>query len=189
MSTCRWIARRTPHLLRNGFLSKFCIRQPPPLSDIGKITVQIRFYRSSDSLLAAKKGKSTAAGADIILPDTKDLDSQMDKKLTRVIDEFAKLRNGQPNTELFRTIMVNSNGARVSVADSGQLSVKSPVKMSITVFDPSQVNSVAEAIRECGMGLNPMVEGSSINMSIPKPSKESRDALIKTAKMIADKVS
>ena len=190
MSICRGVARSTPQLLRNGLLlSKSYIRQTLPLSDSGKITGQIRLFHSSHCLLAAKKGKAAATGADIVLPDTKDLDLQMEKKLTRVIDEFAKLRNGQPNTELFRTVMVNSNGGRVSVADSGQLSVKSPIKMTITVFDPTQVNSVAEAIKDCGMGLTPMVEGNSISMSIPKPSKESREALIKTAKMIADKVS
>lgn len=186
---CSGFLRRAPQLLRNGLcISKSTIHQSQPSSNIGTMLIQTRLYRSSYCLLA-KKAKPAAGGADIVLPDTKDLDSQMDKKLTRVIDEFAKLRNGQPNTELFRTVMVNSNGARVSVADSGQLSVKSPTKMSITVFDPPQVNAVAEAIRECGMGLTPVVEGSTITMSIPKPSKESREALIKTAKMIADKVS
>ena len=146
-------------------------------------------FHSSVYLSAAKKGKAAPSGADIVLPDTKDMDLQMEKKITRLSDEFAKLRSGQVNTEIFRTVMVDSGGARVSVADAGQLSVKSPTKMSISVFDPSITNAVAEAIRECGMGLTPTVEGNNVVMSIPKPSKESKEALVKIARVIADKVS
>ena len=146
-------------------------------------------FHSSGCTFAPKKAKPATNAADIVLPDTKDMDVQMEKKITRLVDEFAKLRSGQANTEIFRTVMVESGGARVSVADAGQLSVKSPTKMSISVFDPSITNAVAEAIRECGMGLTPTVEGNNVVMSIPKPSKESKEALVKTARVIADRVS
>ena len=157
---------------------------------------QIKFYTTMRSFhgtspACAKKGKPSKNDSDdspIVMPDMKVMDGQMERKLTRLTDEFAKLRNGQPNTEVFRTVMIDSGGARLSVADAGQLTVKSPTKMSISVFDPSLVSAVAEAIRECGMSLTPVIEGSSIVMSIPKPSKESKEALVKTAKMIADKV-
>ena len=147
------------------------------------------FHGSSTACV--KKGKPSKNDNDdspIVMPDMKAMDGQMEKKLTRLTDEFAKLRNGQPNTEVFRTVIIDSGGARLSVADAGQLTVKSPTKMSISVFDPSLVSAVAEAIRECGMSLTPVIEGNSIVMSIPKPSKESKEALVKTAKMIADKV-
>ena len=148
------------------------------------------FHTSSP--VSAKKGKASKGDNDdspIVMPDMKNMDATMDKKVGRLTDEFAKLRNGQPNTEIFRTVMVDAGGARVSVADAGQLTIKSPTKMSISVFDPAIVSAVAEAIRECGMGLTPVIEGSSVTMSIPKPSKESKEALVKTAKIIADKVS
>ena len=155
-----------------------------------KMCTTVRSFRTS-SCVYAKKGKPSKNDADdslIVMPDMKIMDIQMEKKLTRLTDEFAKLRNGQPNTEVFRTVMVDSGGARVSVADAGQLTVKSPTKMSISVFDPSLISAVAEAIRECGMSLTPVIEGSNIVMSIPKPSKESKDALVKTAKLISERV-
>lgn len=151
----------------------------------------VRCFHASTAA-SAKKGKGSKNDNDdspIVMPDMKNMDVQMEKKISRLTDEFAKLRTGQPNTEIFRTVMVESGGARVSVADSGQLTVKSPTKMSISVFDPSLITAVAEAIRECGMGLTPVIEGSSVVMSIPKPSKESKEALVKTARIIADKVS
>ena len=111
----------------------------------------------------------------------------MEKKLQRLVAEFAKLRTGQANTELFKTIMVEAHGSRVPVSDAGQIAVKSPTKISIAVFDPALASNVANAIRDCGMSLNPTIEGNNIAVNVPKPSKETRDALVKTAGRIAEK--
>ena len=133
--------------------------------------------------------KSNQEVPEIKLPDLKALDSQMDKKLERMSFEFTKLRTGQANTELFKTVMVDAHGARIPVSEAGQISVKSPTKISISVFDPALISNVANAIRDCGMSLNPTIEGNNIAVAVPKPSKETRDALVKTASRIAEKVS
>ena len=156
------------------------------------ITVQVMSFHSSVYVAAKKTKVASGDGdvvADIVLPDTKLMDTQMEKKMARVVDEFMKLRSGQVNTEVFRSVMVDSGGSRLSVADSGQISVRSPTKMSISVFDPTLVVLVADAIRDSGMGLNPTVEGNSVLMSMPKPSKEAKEALVRSARIIADRVS
>ena len=140
---------------------------------------------------AGKAGAAAAGDASqaaMKLPDMKALEGQMDTKLQRMASEFAKLRTGQANTELFKTVTVEAHGARISVADAGQIAVKSSTKISIAVFDPALVANVANAIRDCGMSLNPTIEGNNVAVSIPKPSKETRDALVKTAGRIAEKV-
>lgn len=156
------------------------------------ITIQANNFHSS-MYVAAKKSKAAPAEgvvvADIVLPDTKLMDASMEKKMTRIVDEFMKLRSGQVNTEVFRSVMIDSGGSRLSVADSGQISVKSPTKMSISIFDPSLVQLVSDAIRDSGMGLNPTVEGNSVLMSMPKPSKEAKEALVRSARIIAERVS
>lgn len=157
------------------------------------ITIQANNFHSS-VYVAAKKKTNAAPGegvvvADIVLPDTKLMDAAMEKKMARIVDEFMKLRSGQVNTEVFRSVMVDSGGSRLSVADSGQISVKSPTKMSISIFDPSLVQLVSDAIRDSGMGLNPTVEGNSVLMSMPKPSKEAKEALVRSARIIAERVS
>lgn len=49
--------------------------------------------------------------------------------------------------------------------------------------------AVEDAIRECGMGLNPNAEGQGqVNVPIPKPTKESREAVAKVAAKHAEKV-
>lgn len=49
--------------------------------------------------------------------------------------------------------------------------------------------AVEEAVRECGMGLNPFTEGSGqVNVPVPKATKESRNALVKVASKHTEKV-
>lgn len=49
--------------------------------------------------------------------------------------------------------------------------------------------AVEDAIRECGMNLNPSSEGQGqVNVPIPKATKESREAVAKVAAKHAEKV-
>lgn len=47
---------------------------------------------------------------------------------------------------------------------------------------------VANALRACGMGLNPTVEGGVVLATIPKPSAETRENFVKVAAKAAEKV-
>lgn len=50
--------------------------------------------------------------------------------------------------------------------------------------------AVEDAVRESGMGLNPSSEGQGqVNIPIPKPTKESREAVAKVAAKHAEKVN
>lgn len=49
--------------------------------------------------------------------------------------------------------------------------------------------AVQEAVRDCGMNLNPSTEGpGQVNVPIPKPTKESREEVAKVAGKAAEKV-
>lgn len=98
--------------------------------------VTVRNFHGSVCLSAKKKGGKKDKGDDddddvpIVLPDMKNMELQMEKKLVRLTDEFAKLRNGQANTDLFRKVMVP--GAGISVADAGAYACISAYPQSIT---------------------------------------------------------
>jgi hypothetical protein len=85
--------------------------------------VTARNFHGSVCLSSKKKGGKKGKDDDddddvpVVLPDMKNIELQMEKKLVRLTDEFAKLRNGQANTDLFRNVMVP--GAGISVADAG----------------------------------------------------------------------
>jgi ribosome recycling factor len=141
-----------------------------------------------------KKGKGKNDDDDddddveIILPDVKDLDAKIERITSRFIDDLSNIVFGKASTDMFNNVLINANGSKVSVSECGQVTLKSPTKMSISVFDPALTNMIANTIRDSGFGINPTVEGSnSITMTIPKPSKETRDRLIKISNKAGDK--
>lgn len=158
----------------------------------------IREYHSTVQVMAkakakAKKGKISAEDGDeqieiqVNLPKIDDYDNQMEKRITRLRDEFLKLRCGRVNSDMFDHVLVDAHGTRMRVSEAGQVIVKGPTKVSISVFDPTVVTFVAKAITDCGQNLNPVVEGNNVEIVIPKPSKEVRDGLIKTASKSCEK--
>eukprot|EP01041_Mallomonas_annulata_P006780 gene6780-13734_t len=153
-----------------------------------------REYHYSSSVWAKpKKGKSTPAlessddEEEIKLPDINDYEKLMDKRVVRLTDELSKLRGGKVSNDMFDHVLVEAYGSRVPVPETGQVTIKTPTKVSIAVFDPVVIQAVAKALTDCGMNLNPVVDGNMVEIIIPKPSKEAREGLIKTAAKAAEK--
>eukprot|EP00752_Nemacystus_decipiens_P004342 g3967.t1 len=85
-------------------------------------------------------------------------------------------------------VKVESYGSMSTLASVAQASMKGPQLIVLTVYDPGMTRAVEDAIRECGMGLNPSSEGQGqVNVPIPKPTKESREAVAKVAAKHAEK--
>ena len=86
----------------------------------------------------------------------------------------------------FHNIPVESYGVISNIA---QVTLKSASKVSITVYDPDAVKKVADAIRTSSdLNLNPIIDGSTMEVNIPKPSKETREATVKSMHKVAEKV-
>lgn len=151
----------------------------------------IRSYHAS-SLVAAKAkkgGGGKKGGAEEEeeggLPDLNDTKKKMEQVVDKFSQEMSKLKVGRASVDMFNGIQVGSYGA---VSSAGQVSVKNATTVSIAVYDPSMVKTVADAIKDCGMGFTPTVENNNVTVFVPKPSKESRELLIKNASKSAEKV-
>jgi ribosome recycling factor len=121
----------------------------------------------------------------VVLPDPKATDGAMDGALRRLAAEFSKLKAGAASADMFNDVTVDGYGA---LSNAGQVTVKSPTKIVVAVYDPSVSTLVADAIRKFTQNrLNPTVEGSLVNITVPKPSQESRDTVIKMLSKLGDK--
>jgi len=143
---------------------------------------------SITSAKAAKKGGSKKGGDDddgAALPEISVTKKSMDMVVDRFSVEVGKLKVGKASADVFRDIQVGSYG---SVSSAGQVTVKNASTVTIAVYEPSMVKTVADAIKDCGLGFSPTIENSVVSVFIPKPSKESRDALIKSASQLGEKV-
>ncbi|MBR6411932.1 MAG: ribosome recycling factor [Alphaproteobacteria bacterium] len=95
--------------------------------------------------------------------------------------DFAGLRTGRASTGLLDGIMVEAYGATVPLNQVGNASVPEARMLSVQVWDKGLLKAVEKAIRESGLGLNPMNDGQMIRIPIPPLSEERRIELCKIA--------
>lgn len=95
--------------------------------------------------------------------------------------DFAGLRTGRATTALLDGVMVEAYGATVPLNQVGNASVPEARMLSVQVWDRNLMKAVEKAIRDSGLGLNPMNDGQVIRVPIPPLSEERRIELVKIA--------
>lgn len=151
-----------------------------------------RNFGGSPRLLAKKKASSreedAADGAPIVFPSIKELEQSMDRKFSRLAIEFAEMRGGRVTPDMFNHVSIEAHGTRIALQEIGQATLKTASKINISVYDPELVQAIVRGIRESGHGLSPISEGNNIIINVPKPSKEAREAMVKMAGRVAERV-
>lgn len=118
--------------------------------------------------------------------DLKDLKKRMDGAITALKAEFGGLRTGRATTSLVEPIDVDAYGSKMPMNQVGTISVPEPRMITVQVWDKSLVGATEKAIRESGLGINPVVDGQNIRIPIPPLTEERRGELAKVAAKYAE---
>ncbi|RZO68442.1 MAG: ribosome recycling factor [Parvularculaceae bacterium] len=118
--------------------------------------------------------------------DLKALEKKMDGALNALKNEFAGLRTGRASTSLVEPITVEAYGSKMPMNQVGTVSVPEPRMITIQVWDKSMVGAVERAIRESGLGINPVVDGQNVRVPVPPLTEERRAELAKVAGKYAE---
>ncbi len=113
--------------------------------------------------------------------DIADLTRRMDGAIKAMKGEFASLRTGRAHTALLDNITVEAYGAQTPLNQVGAVNVPEPRMLSINVWDKSNVAAVEKALRESQLGINPVVDGTTIRIPMPALTEERRKDLTKVA--------
>jgi ribosome recycling factor len=119
-------------------------------------------------------------------PDLSKYRGRMDKAVAALKEEFATLRTGRASASLLDQVQVEAYGSRMPISQVGAVSVPEPRSISVSVWDKALVVSVEKAIRNAGLGLNPVVEGQNLRIPIPPLTEERRRDLVKLAGKYAE---
>src|SRR5215472_1806639 len=111
---------------------------------------------------------------------------RMEKSVTALKEEFGTLRTGRANSALLDQVSVEAYGSHMPINQVGSVSVPDPRSITVSVWDKGLVVSVEKAIRNAGLGLNPVVEGQNLRIPIPPLSEERRRELAKLAGKYAE---
>jgi ribosome recycling factor len=119
-------------------------------------------------------------------PDIASYRARMDKAVASLKEEFASLRTGRASAGLLDQIFVEAYGSRMPINQLGSVSVPEPRSITVSVYDKGLVVSVEKAIRNGGLGLNPVVEGTNLRIPVPPLTEERRRDLAKLAGKYAE---
>ena len=119
--------------------------------------------------------------SDDIEIDIDDLQRRMDGAIASLRQEFASLRTGRASAAILEPIMVESYGQMTPINQVGTVNVPEPRMVTINVWDKAMISKVERAIRDSGIGINPVVDGPLIRLPIPELNEERRAQLAKVA--------
>ena len=111
---------------------------------------------------------------------------RMERTVVTLKEEFSTLRTGRASAGLLDQVMVDAYGSTVPLSSVAGVSVPDPRSITVSVWDKGVAVSVEKAIRNAGLGLNPVVEGQNLRVPIPPLTEERRRDLAKLAGKYAE---
>jgi len=107
---------------------------------------------------------------------------KMEDTMNSLKRDMDSISTGRANPSLLDTIRVEVYGALMPISQVGSISIPEATTLSIQVWDRENLKAVEKAIINANLGFNPMVDGMTIRIMIPKLSEERRRDLVKLAK-------
>lgn len=122
--------------------------------------------------------------------DYQALKAEVEQKTAQTIDvlkaEFAGLRTGRASVHLLDGVRVPVYGSEMPISQVATVSTPDNQTLSVTVWDMTNAPIVEKAIRDSGLGLNPMTAGGVIRLNLPPLTEERRRELTKVSGKYAE---
>ncbi len=118
------------------------------------------------------------------------LKAEVEQKTQQTIEvlknEFAGLRTGRASVHLLDGVRAMVYGAEMPLNQVATVSTPDTQTLSVTVWDVTNAPAVEKAIRDSGLGLNPMTAGGVIRLNLPPLTEERRKELVKVSGKYAE---
>jgi ribosome recycling factor len=118
--------------------------------------------------------------------DLDDIERRMDGAMASLKAEFSSLRTGRASATILEPVMVDAYGSVMPLNQCGTVNVPDPRMITVNVWDKGLVAAVEKAIRNSGLGMNPVVDGTILRLPIPELNEERRAELAKVAGTYAE---
>jgi ribosome recycling factor len=113
---------------------------------------------------------------ELILEETKD---RMEKAVSHLEHELARLRAGRSNPALLDGITVDYYGVNSPLAQVSNINTPDPKTILIQPWEKTMLVTIEKAIMAANIGLTPINNGEIIRINIPPLTEERRHQLVK----------
>jgi len=109
-----------------------------------------------------------------------DAGSRMDRAVEAAKDDFATVRTGRANPQLFQKIAVDYYGTPTPLAQLASLNSPEARTIIVTPYDKSALKAIEQAIRDTpNLGVNPTNDGNIVRVSFPELTADRRKEFVK----------
>jgi ribosome recycling factor len=112
---------------------------------------------------------------------------KMDKAVESAKDDFATVRTGRANPQMFQKITVDYYGTMTPLAQLASLQNPEARTIVITPYDKAALAAIEKAIRDVpNLGANPTNDGTLVRVSLPELTEDRRKEYVKLVKTKAE---
>lgn len=107
--------------------------------------------------------------------------SKMQSSLDIVASDVAGIRTGRATPSLVENIVCPAYGGtqRLKVVELATITAPDPTQIIINPWDKSIIGDIRKGITEANIGMNPMMDGEIIRITMPPLTTEDREKYIK----------
>ncbi len=113
-------------------------------------------------------------------------EEKLEKGVSNMKGEFAKLKAGRANAHVLDKIYVDYYGTPTPIRQLGNISIPEARILMISVWDVSALKAVEKAINEANIGINPQNDGKVIRLIFPELTEARRKDLCKEIKAMGE---
>jgi ribosome recycling factor len=104
----------------------------------------------------------------------------MDRAVEAAKEDFATVRTGRANPQLFQKILVDYYGTPTPLAQLASLNNPEARTLIVTPYDKSALRAIEQAIRDQpNLGANPTNDGNIVRVTLPELTAERRKEFVK----------
>ena len=116
-----------------------------------------------------------------------DATARMQKAVEVAKEDFATVRTGRANPQLFQKIMVSYYGTPTPLAQLASLQNPEARTLVVTPYDKSALKDIEQAIRDTpNLGANPTNDGNIVRVTLPELTEERRKEYVKIVRSKAE---
>ena len=105
---------------------------------------------------------------------------RMDRAVEAAKEDFATVRTGRANPQLFQKVLVDYYGSPTPLAQLASINNPEARTLLITPYDKSALKAIEQAIRDIpNLGVNPTNDGNLVRVTMPELTEERRKEYVK----------
>lgn len=118
----------------------------------------------------------------------KPFEKKMEDSLASLSKDLSTIRTGRAHSSMLDLVKVEVYGQAMPINQVATITVSDPQTLSLQVWDANNVKFCEKAIRESDLNLNPIVDGQTLRIPVPKLNEDRRKELSKIVSQQSEKI-